>query len=231
MTDAASAAQPPPAQTGFAASLRGFGFAGIVAILIVVAGALVFMPIAAWLILVWAWLSKTPWREIGLARPRSWIGGVIVGVALGVGLKFALKAVVLPLLGAPAVNATFHNLAGDPSAAAWFAVYAIIGAGFAEELVFRGYLFERFRKLLGPGAGATLATVIIVTALFAVAHWQQGVFGIVNALFTGLAIAIVFLICKRKLWVPIVAHAAFDLTALWMIYFNLETKVSHLVFK
>jgi hypothetical protein len=36
--------------------------------------------------------------------------------------------------------------------------------------------------------------------------------------------------CKVR-EVPIVAHAAFDLTALAMIYWNLESKVAHLVFK
>jgi membrane protease YdiL (CAAX protease family) len=110
-------------------------------------------------------------------------------------------------------------------------VHAIYGAGFAEELFFRGYLFERLAKLWGKGAAATLATIILTTALFAAAHWQQGWFGIVNAGITGLALAIVYLICGRKLWVPMVMHAAFDLTAAAMIYFDAETTVSHLVFK
>jgi len=34
-----------------------------------------------------------------------------------------------------------------------------------------------------------------------------------------------------RIWVLMFAHAAFDLTALWMIYWNLETRVAHLVFK
>jgi membrane protease YdiL (CAAX protease family) len=67
--------------------------------------------------------------------------------------------------------------------------------------------------------------------LFGVAHWQQGLLGMVNATVTGLIAAIVFLICGRKLWVPVVMHAAFDVTAALMIYLNLETEVAHLVFK
>jgi hypothetical protein len=34
-----------------------------------------------------------------------------------------------------------------------------------------------------------------------------------------------------RIWMLIVAHAAFDLTALAMIYWNLESKIAHLVFK
>ena len=214
----------------FAAPLRGFGVLGVAAFVLIFAGALVFMPIAAILILLWVWLSKTPWRDVGLSRPKSWVGGLLVGILLGIGLKFAMKAVVLPYLGAPPVNATFHYIAGNPAEALGFAVYAIFGAGFAEELFFRGYLFERSAKLFGTGALATALTVIIVTAFFAAAHWQQGWFGMVNAGFTGLAVAFVFLVCRRKLFVPIVMHAAFDLTALWMIYNDLEPKIAHLVF-
>jgi membrane protease YdiL (CAAX protease family) len=227
----AALAMPKPEQRGFAAGLRRFGPAGIFAFLIILAGALVFMPIAATLILLWAWLSKTPWREIGLARPRSWIGGAALGIALGVGLKFVLKAIVLPLLAAPPVNASFHHLAGNLPATLDLVAYAVYGAGFAEELVFRGYLFERLDKLLGNSMMTTTLIVVVTTALFAVAHWQQGPYGMINAAFTGTALAIVFLACKRRLFVPMVMHAAFDITAAAMIYLNLETEVAHLVFK
>jgi len=215
----------------FPERLRGFGPIGIIAFLIVFAGALVFMPIAAAVILLWAWLSKTPWRDIGFARPRSWIGGLAIGLALGVGLKIATKAFVLPLLGAPPINAAFHNLAGNLDATLDLAAYAIYGAGFAEELVFRGYLFERGKRLFGDSALATFATVAFTTALFAVAHWQQGIYGIANAGLVGLVLAVTYLICKRRLWVPMVTHAAFDLTAAAMIYYDAETAVSHLIFK
>src|SRR5438045_3039014 len=101
MTDAVSASEMTP--PGFRHSLRGFGPLGIIAFLVVLAGALVFMPIAAALILLWVWLSKTSLADVGLARPKNWIAGAVIGIALGVTLKFALKAVVLPLLAAPPV--------------------------------------------------------------------------------------------------------------------------------
>lgn len=33
------------------------------------------------------------------------------------------------------------------------------------------------------------------------------------------------------LWIPMFAHAAFDLTALGIIYWNVESSVAHLIFK
>ena len=218
--------------SGFRDSLRGFGPFGIIAFLIVLAGALVFMPIAAALILIWVWLSKTPWADVGLARPNSWIGGAALGIAIGVALKFLLKAVILPYLGAPAVNHNvLHDMGIHPADAIGLAAYSIYGGGFAEELVFRGYLFERSAKLFGKGMLAILVTLIAVSALFGSAHWQQGPFAMIQAVITGLALGSLYLATGRKLWVPMFAHAAFDLASVWMIYYGTETKIAHLVFK
>jgi uncharacterized protein len=210
--------------------LRGWGPLGLLAFLLIAGGAAIFMPVAAVLVLVWAWLSKTPWHEIGYVRPKSWLGGALLGILLGVALKFAMKAVVMPLLGADPVNHAFAYLAGNLHATLIFAVYAVISAGFAEETVFRGYLFERFGTLFGRSPTANVATLLLVTAIFASLHYQQGLAGVVNAGITGLVIGAIYLVNGRRLWTLMVAHASFDLTAAAMIYLNLETKVAHLVF-
>src|SRR5262249_47247856 len=105
------------------------------------------------------------------------------------------------------------------------------GAGFAEELFFRGYLFERSARLFGKGAIATTLTLVIVTLLFGAAHWQMGWAGMVNAGITGFVAGLVFLVTGRNLWIPVALHAAFDPTAGAIIYLNLETPIAHLVFK
>src|SRR5262249_30388527 len=106
-----------------------------------------------------------------------------------------------------------------------------ISAGFGEETVFRGYLFERCRSILGCGHGATLATALITSAIFASAHYiDQGWPGVEHALFTGTLFATLYLLAAH-LWLPMVAHAAFDLTALAMIYWNIEAEIAHLFFK
>ncbi len=46
----------------------------------------------------------------------------------------------------------------------------------------------------------------------------------------GLVFGTIFAVTGR-IWMLIFAHAAFDLTALAMIYWNLESKVAQLVFK
>jgi membrane protease YdiL (CAAX protease family) len=220
----------PGATSEFRDSLRGTGPTGILATLIILLGIVVAPPVGAVLILIWAWAARLPWLELGLVRPKSWLGGLAIGALLGVSLKFLMKAIVLPLLGADPINHAFQGLAGNPATALEFAAYAIVGAGIAEEIVYRGFFFERLGKFIGTGTAATALTVVLATLVFGAAHWQQGIWGIVNATGVGLVFALIFA-ATRRLYTLMVAHAAFDLTAGAIIYLNLEPTVAHLVFK
>jgi hypothetical protein len=216
--------------------LRGFGVAGVLAIAVIMltgtvyVGNMVAVPVGAGLVLLWAKLSHTPWREIGFVPPRSWIVSVVAGVALGVALKFLMKAIVMPLLGAPAVNQAFQFLAGN-RALLPAAIWMMLVAGFAEETIWRGFLFERLAKLFGPGAPARVAIVAITSAAFGLAHYAgQGLPGVQQAAIVGLLFATIYASAGR-LFMLMVAHAAFDLTALAMIYWRLEAAIAQLVFK
>jgi membrane protease YdiL (CAAX protease family) len=107
----------------------------------------------------------------------------------------------------------------------------VVGAGFGEELIWRGFLFERLGHLLRPRAGANAAMVLITAVLFGLAHYpDQGTAGVAQAAIAGLAFGTLFLATGR-LWLPMIVHAAFDVTAVLMIYWNLETVVARLFFR
>jgi len=216
----------------FAAGLRGFGPLGIFAVLVILlSGNYPVAPLGAILVLVWVRLSRTPWREIGYVRPKSWPVTVAVGIAFGIAFKFLMKAIVMPLLGADPINQAYHYLAGNRAALPG-AVYAmIVGAGFGEETVFRGYMFERFGKLFGSGVWAKTLIVLLTAILFGLAHYPvQGLAGAEQATIVGVVYGTIMAVTGR-IWMLMCAHAAFDLTALAMIYWNLESDVAHLVFK
>ena len=224
--------EPPvlPADDRFAARLRGFGPLGILAILIILAGGFL-PPLGAILVLGWVGLSRTPWREIGYVRPRRWTRTIIVGVLFGIAFKFLMKAVVMPLLGAPPINQAYHFLAGNTAAILGMLFVLIINAGFGEETFFRGWMFERLGKLLGPGVSAKIFIVLITTGLFSAAHYpDQGFFGAEQAIFTGLVFGTIFAVTGR-IFMLMIAHVVFDVTALAMIYWEFETNVAHFIFK
>jgi CAAX protease family protein len=213
-----------------AAAWRGFGPLGILAILVILAGNLLFVPLSAVLVLVWARWSGTPWREIGYVRPASWGRDVAIGVVFGVAFKVAMKAVVMPLLGADAINHAYHYLAGNRAALPGMLYAVIVGAGFGEETLFRGYLFERLGKLFGAGALAKLSIVLLTAGLFGIVHYPvQGLAGAEQATIVGLVYGAIFARTGR-LWMLMCAHAAFDLAAVAMIYWDVETVFAHLIF-
>lgn len=227
MTEAA--AQPPDDR--FAAALRGFGPVGILAFLAILAGNLIVLPLSAILVLLWARRSRTPWREIGYVRPRSWVRTLVIGTLFGIAFKLAMKALVMPLLGADPVNHPYHYLAGNTAALPGALYLVIVGAGFGEETVFRGYLFERLGKLLGNGALAKTAMVLLTSTLFALAHYRdQGLAGTEQAAVTGLVFGTIFA-RTGSIWLPMIAHAAFDVAAVAIIYADAESAIAHLVFR
>jgi membrane protease YdiL (CAAX protease family) len=214
-----------------AAALRGFGPLGILAILIILAGNLVIIPLSAILVLVWAKLSRTAWREIGYVRPKSWIGALVVGIMFGVAFKLVMKAIVMPPLGAPAINPAYHYLAGNTAAIPTALYFMIIGAGFGEETIFRGWMFERFGNLFGPAVWAKVLIVLITSVWFGLDHYAvQGLPGVEQSTIMGLVFGTIIVITGR-IFMLMVAHAAFDLTALAIIYWDIESEVAHFIFK
>jgi len=220
-----------PAHAGYrwATRLRGFGPAGILAtVLIPFAGTPL---IGALLALLWARVTHTPWREIGYVPPRSWTGAIAGGIAFGVAFKFVMKSLVMPLLGPDPVNHAYHFLVGNAAALPTTAALMIFGGGFAEETIYRGFLFARFGKLFGSRPGAKILTLLLTSLWFAAMHYpDQGLAGVEQAIMTGLTFGTIVAL-TGSVFFTMLAHAAFDLAAIAIIYWDLEARIAHLVFR
>ena len=71
------------------------------------------------------------------------------------------------------------------------------------------------------------ATIALTTTLFALAHFpDQGLPGVQQAMVTGGVFGTVFA-ARRQLWLVMIAHAAFDVTAVVLIYTGWEERVAH----
>jgi membrane protease YdiL (CAAX protease family) len=211
-------------------ALRGFGPLGIAAILAISAINLVVAYFGAVVVLLWAVRSRTPWPEIGYAWPVRWLRSLALGIPFGIAFKLLMKTIVMPLLGAPSTNQAYHYLVGNRAALPATLFTMIVIAGFGEETFYRGYMFERLGKLFGSGRPARASIVLITAGLFALAHYPvQGLAGAEQAAITGLVFGTIFAV-TGEIWMLMVAHAAFDLVAVAIIYWDLETRVAHLVF-
>jgi len=220
----------------FAAQLRGFGPIGILAIVIILVPGNIMLrpmwtlPIGAVWVIVWAYLSKTPWREIGYGKPKSWLIIVAAGISFGIIFKLLMKAVVMPLLGAPDINQAYHFLFGN-NAVLPSAIWAMFMAGFSEETLFRGWMFERLGKLIGNRNAAKIFIVAFTSLWFGFEHYNaQGIAGVEQSTIMGIVFGIIRM-RKQQIWLLMFAHAAFDLTALTIVYWNLEKEIAHFIFK
>ena len=224
-------ADPPSSDDRVAAALRGFGPLGIFAILLILSGNFLFSPLSAVFALVWVWLSRTPWHALGFVRPKNWIGSLAIGIAFGCVFKLLMKAIVMPLLGADPINQAYHYLAGNTAALPGLILAFIVVAGFGEETVYRGWMFERLRKLLGTAGWARILTVLLTSVVFGLAHYSvQGRAGAEQAIITGLVFGTIFAV-RHRIFLVMVVHAAYDLMALAIIYLDIERDVAHFIFK
>jgi len=218
-----------PALDRVATALRGFGPIGIVFILAVL---LVGPLLGASLVLVWAWRTKTPWRELGFVRmrPIGWVFTIVGGIVAGIALKLLMKAVVMPLLGAPPINPAYSYLNGNTDALPGFLVNVIVTAGFGEEILWRGFFFERLGRLIGTARRGKVLAVLITSTLFGLAHYvSQHWMGVEQAFIVGLIVGSYFAITKN-IWPLIVTHAAFDVFAVMIVYGGWEERVAHAIF-
>ena len=100
-----------------------------------------------------------------------------------------------------------------------------------EETFRRGYLFERLEHLFGSYAETKTTVVLLTAVLFGMAHYTgQGRNRVLQAIITGLTFGSIFAYTGRLGFVMI-AHAAFDAAAVLIIYFDVETRIAHLVFR
>jgi len=151
-------------------------------------------------------------------------------VLIGVALKFLMKAVVMPLLGADPINHAYHSLIGNRTAIPGI-LLTILVAAVGEETLFRGYLFERLGNLLGSSLAAQATIVLTTSVWFGLNHFVLlGICGAENAAIFGLAFGAIYAV-TRRIWLLMAAHAAADLVACAIIYWNLESKVGHWVFR
>ena len=93
-----------------------------------------------------------------------------------------------------------------------------IVSSFGEEVLYRGFLINRLAEIGDSGRAAWTVAVLMSAVVFGLIHFSWGITGVVQTTLMGLALAGVYLLTKRNLWVLILAHAYLDTLLLVQIY-------------
>jgi uncharacterized protein len=156
--------------------------------------------------------------DIGLKRPASWMRTFMIGIGLVaivfIGMYLSEKAGVRRDLS------KFKDVQGNLELTLFGLFYAIIGAGFYEEFMFRGFLMQGVAMLFGASRGAWIVACIMQGAFFGVAHVYQGPLGILITGTLGVLMGIVVLASGRSLWPVIIGHGIYDASRFVLFYFQ-----------
>lgn len=187
-----------------------------------VSAAVIYLFLIGWLSL---WLRKTGWRKIGLSRPTSWLRTIGIGIAVGLVYQAISILLISPLLqhftneplDLNKVTPVHNNIS---LLILWLTISWTIAA-FGEEMIFRGYILNRFADLLGHSRAGWIIGLIGSSALFGIGHAYQGITGIFETFLFGCVIAGFYLAGRRSLWLAVIIHGVYDTTAFVLIFLGL----------
>jgi uncharacterized protein len=154
-------------------------------------------------------LNRAAWA--GMALPAPQVGPLALGFAAGATLLLLVFAVQhqlgwLKVTGISPISTATPRLA--------LALLPSLGVGVAEELAFRGYVFQTLGERMPVWAAAGLSAVI-----FAMYHWSLGGFGPAFAIVV-VCFALTYTVVRLatgSLWFAIGFHAAWDWVQVYLI--------------
>jgi CAAX protease family protein len=191
------------------------------------AGPLVYLALVVTLAIMWV-VSKirdSTWSDFGLARPKSWVRTILMGigvtVAIIISFMFLMPLIALAFPAPPVDNSRFDILLGNlPNlilnvVAMWFT------AAFFEEFLWRGYLMNRLVDLQGNKTKFAWVISLVGSAIiFGLAHMYQGLGGVIKIATVGLLFGTAFLTTRRNLWPVVIAHALLNTIDFVQRYFG-----------
>ena len=156
--------------------------------------------------------------DIGLKRPENWLRTIIIGVLAAVLVFVAMY--LSEKAGFRRDLSRFKDVRGNLELAVYGVFYALIGAGFYEEFMFRGFLMQGLAMFFGASRGAWFVACVAQGALFGAAHAYQNPLGIVITGTLGILMGLLVIVSGRNLWPVIIGHGLFDASRFVLFYFQ-----------
>jgi membrane protease YdiL (CAAX protease family) len=168
------------------------------------------------------WLRGDGRSRIGIHRPSNWWRTFALALVIGVGYQLLSLWLIVPCLQQltrePLNLSQFDSLPGSISSLALWLTLTWTLAAFGEEMVYRGYLLNRFVDVATNGNVGRIIGAIGSSALFALGHSYQGLSGIEENFIFGCVLAGSYLAAHRNLWLVVLAHGIANSLAFMLIF-------------
>ena len=164
------------------------------------------------------WLRGERLADIGLKQPTNWWKTFLFGIAIAAvvfaGMYISEKA------GFRRDLSRFKDVQGNLELAIYGGFYALIGAGFYEEFMFRGFLMQGFAMLFSGNRGGWIIANVMQAVLFGVSHAYQNPLGMAITGTLALVMGFLVLASGRNLWLVIIGHGLYDANRFVLFYFQ-----------
>ncbi|PYU11163.1 MAG: hypothetical protein DMG29_16235 [Acidobacteria bacterium] len=200
--------------------MRGFGPLGILAILVILAGNYAFVSLSAILVLVGPVVAHAVARDrLRAAQELDRKPGRRHRFRLRIQIPHEVESWCCSSVPTRSIRRTISWPETGPRSQQPCGHVRRRGLRRRERLP--RVLFERFDKVFGSGVWAKTLMVLLTAGWLGLGHYSvQGLARAEQATIVGLVFGTIFAVTGR-IWMLMFAHAAFDLTALAMIYWNL----------
>lgn len=165
--------------------------------------------------------SGVRWRDLISGAPISVAGTAgycVVALVLAVIAAFAVTWILQNVAGFPPIDVSrFVALVeGNPWMYAWYLIPVAWGsAAIGEELLCRGFLLKRIEGLSNTGVA-----IVLQAAIFAIAHFYQGITGVLAIFAFAIVFGAVYVRSGRNMLPVILAHGLIDTWAMTVIFFG-----------
>lgn len=171
------------------------------------------------------WLRRVGWRGVGLSKPYHFGKTLLFGIIIGLGYQALDVLLIAPVLerltGVPIDLSQFDLLQGNLLLTLFVLVFSWLLAAFGEEMVFRGYLFQRFADLFPNDSRRLIFALVLSAALFSLGHLYQGVTGLIDTFLAGIVLGGLYLFSGQNLWLPILTHGVINTAGFLLIYWGI----------
>ena len=175
------------------------------------------------LILLTTWLilrrRGISFRQLGVRMPDNLAKAIGIGLLISLGLFIVSTAT--EALGLTRDLSRFDSLKDNLPFALFGVLFGFFGAGFYEEVVFRGFLSNRVAHTLGAGKRAWIIAILAQGVIFGLAHASQGIYGIFYTGLLSMGLAAIYVYGGRNLWPIIIGHGVYDSVRFVYFYYML----------
>ncbi|GLV59552.1 hypothetical protein KDH_63780 [Dictyobacter sp. S3.2.2.5] len=168
------------------------------------------------------WLRGSSWSQMGLRTPRQWRSTILYGLIGGLVLfglsTLVVSPIITSLIHTSPDTAVFNSVRGDPTQLFTTLINIWSTVAFGEELIYRGYLFNRIADLFGGEGGGWTIALFGQAIIFGSAHAYQGLAGVLLTGSYGFLSGLLYLLYKRNLWPCVIAHGLIDTISIMLTF-------------